>query len=383
MTQRLRWLAISVVLALTLAACNGSSADTTLAAGEGTAPTEENGDGGSGAAPECSVDEVDGPLNFYNWSDYIDPDLITAFEEQYDVDVVETFYDSNETMIAQIQAGVVYDLIVPSDYMVAILIEEGMIAPLNKDAIPNIENVSEQFQGLYYDETFSYSVPYQWGTTGLGVNLSVLGTDFPRSWALVFDPELTASYPSGVSLLNDPRETIGAALIYLGYSLNETSEDALQEAADLIRASNVTTFDSDQYPDNLVNGEVPVSHGYSGNFFTTFAETENPDNWEYVIPEEGATLWVDNLAIPTAADHPCTAHTFINFLLDAENGAQLSEWTLYATPNAAAEELLDPEIREDPAIYPDDETFERLETIQDQGDAEILYTDYFNMARGG
>jgi len=224
------------VLALTLAACNGSSADTTLAAGEGTAPTEENGDGGSGAAPECSVDEVDGPLNFYNWSDYIDPDLITAFEEQYDVDVVETFYDSNETMIAQIQAGVVYDLIVPSDYMVAILIEEGMIAPLNKDAIPNIENVSEQFQGLYYDETFSYSVPYQWGTTGLGVNLSVLGTDFPRSWALVFDPELTASYPSGVSLLNDPRETIGAALIYLGYSLNETSEDALQEAADLIRA---------------------------------------------------------------------------------------------------------------------------------------------------
>src|SRR5690554_4571280 len=330
MTQRLRWLAISVVLALTLAACNGSSADTTLAAGEGTAPTEENGDGGSGASPECSVDEVDGPLNFYNWSDYIDPDLITAFEEQYDVDVVETFYDSNETMIAQIQAGVVYDLIVPSDYMVAILIEEGMIAPLNKDAIPNIENVSEQFQGL-----------------------------------------------------NDPRETIGAALIYLGYSLNETSEDALQEAADLIRASNVTTFDSDQYPDNLVNGEVPVSHGYSGNFFTTFAETENPDNWEYVIPEEGATLWVDNLAIPTAADHPCTAHTFINFLLDAENGAQLSEWTLYATPNAAAEELLDPEIREDPAIYPDDETFERLETIQDQGDAEILYTDYFNMARGG
>ena len=230
MTQRLRWLAISVVLALTLAACNGSSADTTLAAGEGTAPTEENGDGGSGAAPECSVDEVDGPLNFYNWSDYIDPDLITAFEEQYDVDVVETFYDSNETMIAQIQAGVVYDLIVPSDYMVAILIEEGMIAPLNKDAIPTLENVSEQFQGLYYDETFSYSVPYQWGTTGLGVNLSVLGTDFPRSWALVFDPELTASYPSGVSLLNDPRETIGAAMIYLGYSLNETSEDALQEA---------------------------------------------------------------------------------------------------------------------------------------------------------
>lgn len=381
--QRLRWLAISVVLALTLAACNGSSADTTLASGEQTVPEAEGDGAGGGEAPQCAADEVDGSLNFYNWSEYIDPDLITEFEEQYDVDVVETFYDSNETMLAQIQAGVVYDLIVPSDYMVAIMIEEGMLAPLNKDAIPNIDNIDEQFQGLYYDESFSYSVPYQWGTTGLGVNVSVVGQDFPHSWSLVFDPELTASYPGGVSLLNDPRETIGAALFYLGYSINETSEDALQEAADLIRNANVTTFDSDQYPDNLVNGEVAVSHGYPGNFLMLFEEAEDPENWEYVLPEEGATLWVDNLAVPAAAEHPCTAHTFINFLLDAEKGAQLTEWTLYATPNAAAEELLDPEIRDNPAIYPDDDTFDRLETIQDQGDAEILFTDYFNMARGG
>ncbi|HEX7100482.1 MAG TPA: spermidine/putrescine ABC transporter substrate-binding protein [Acidimicrobiia bacterium] len=382
MTQRLRWLAISVVLAVTLAACNGSSADTTAVDGDDTAPEQET-EGTGAEAAACSVDQVDGDLNFYNWSEYIDPELITAFEEQYDVDVIETFYDSNETMLAQIQAGVVYDLIVPSDYMVAIMIDEGLLMPLQKEAIPNVSNLDEDFTGLPYDPDNAYSVPYQWGTTGLGVNLSVVGEDYTPSWALAFDPEATAAYPGGVSLLNDPRETIGAALKYLGYSLNETSEDALQEAADLIAAANITTFDSDQYPDNLVNGEVAVSHGYSGNFFTTFAGTDDPDNWAYVVPQEGATLWTDNLVVPAAADHPCTAHTFINFLLDAENGAQLTNWTYYASPNAAAEEFILPEILEDPAIYPDEETFALLEAIEDTGDSEILFTDYFNIARGG
>ncbi|MFP3915802.1 MAG: spermidine/putrescine ABC transporter substrate-binding protein, partial [Actinomycetota bacterium] len=336
-----------------------------------------------GTGGSCGLDETDGELNLYNWSEYIDPEPITEFEETYGVDVVETFYDSNETMLAQIQAGVVYDLIVPSDYMVAIMIEEEQLMPLSAEAIPNVSNLGEEFVSLPYDPEGAYSVPYQWGTTGLGVNLSVVGEDYEPSWALAFDPDLTASYPGGVSLLNDPRETMGAALKYLGYGLNETSDDALQEAADLIAAANVATFDSDQYPDNLVNGEVAVSHGYSGNFFTAFFEAEDPDNWAYVIPQEGATLWTDNMAIPANAEHPCTAHTFINFIMDAEKGAQLTNWTYYASPNAAAEESILAEILEDPAIYPDEETFALLEAIEDTGDDEILFTDYFNMARGG
>src|SRR5690606_33036299 len=167
MTQRLRWLAISVVLALTLAACNGSSADTTLASGEQTVPEAEGDGAGGGEAPQCAADEVDGSLNFYNWSEYIDPDLITEFEEEYGVDVVETFYDSNETMLAQIQAGVVYDLIVPSDYMVAIMIEEGLLMELQADALPNLSNLGSEFVGMPYDPDGTYSVAYQWGTTGL------------------------------------------------------------------------------------------------------------------------------------------------------------------------------------------------------------------------
>lgn len=383
MTQRLRWTALLVTLAMVMAACGDDATPDTTGGADTTAPADTGSETTMAEGGECGLDEVDGDLNFYNWSEYMDPDLITAFEEEYGVDVVETFYDSNETMLAQIQAGVVYDLIVPSDYMVSIMIEEGLLMPLSMDAVPNVSNLGDQFTGLPYDPDGAYSVPYQWGTTGLGVDISVVGEDFEPSWALVFDPDLTASFASGVSLLNDPRETIGAALKYLGYSLNETSEDALQEAADLIQAANVTTFDSDQYTDNLVNGEVAVSHGYSGNYFATFFELENPDNYAYVIPQEGATLWTDNMAITANAEHPCTAHTFVNYIMDAENGAQLTNWTYYASPNEAAEEFIVEEILEDPAIYPDDETFALLEAIEDTGDAEILFTDYFNVAKGG
>lgn len=378
-----RWVALVACLAVVTAACGGNGAtDTTRASvPEGDGETTTTATGPVGAS--CALDQVDGDLNLYNWSEYMDPDLITAFEEQYGVDVIETFYDSNETMLAQIQAGVVYDLIVPSDYMVNIMIQEGLLMPLVEDAVPNVANLGSEFVGLPYDPEGDYSVPYQWGTTGLGVNISVVGEDFEPSWALAFDPDLTASYPGGVSLLNDPRETIGAALKYLGYSLNETTEEALQEAADVVAAANVTTFDSDQYTDNLVNGEVAVSHGYSGNFFATFFEVEDPDNFAYVIPEEGATLWTDNMAVTANAEHPCTAHTFINYMMDANNGAQLTNWTYYGSPNEAAMEFIDAEVLEDPAIYPDEDTFARLEAIRDTGDFEIQYTDFFNIAKSG
>ena len=378
-----RWVALVACLAIVTAACggNGATETTSASAPEGDGDTTTTAAGSSGAS--CSLDGVDGDLNLYNWSEYMDPDLITAFEEQYGVDVIETFYDSNETMLAQIQAGVVYDLIVPSDYMVNIMIQESLLMPLVKEAVPNVANLGSEFIGLPYDPEGDYSVPYQWGTTGLGVNLSVVGEDFEPSWALALDPDLTASYPGGVSLLNDPRETIGAALKYLGYSLNETTEEALQEAADVVAAANVTTFDSDQYTDNLVNGEVAVSHGYSGNFFATFFEVEDPDNFAYVIPEEGATLWTDNMAVTANAEHPCTAHTFINYIMDANNGAQLTNWTYYGSPNEAATEFIDAEVLEDPAIYPDEETFARLEAIRDTGDFEIQYTDFFNIAKSG
>ncbi len=352
----LRWrysTAVMLSIALVLAACGG--------------------DDGTAAAVDCEPGQTDGDLNFYNWSEYMDPDLIAAFEEEYGVDVVESFYESNEAMLAQLQSGVAYDLVVPSDYMIAIMIAEGLLLPLQKDAIPNIGNLAEDFQAPPYDPDLAYSVAYQYGTTGLGVNLDLVGDAFVESWALVFDPELTANFPGGVSLLNDPRETMGAALEYLGYSLNDTNLDHLDEAAQLIKdaKANIATFDSDQYDEALVNGEVAVAHGYSGNMIVAIGEADNPDSFTYILPREGATLWIDNMAIPTVSEAPCTAHTFIDFLLDAENGAALTNWNYYGSPNAAATPFLDQEVVD---FYSATESA-KTEVITDTGDYEINFTD--------
>lgn len=337
------------------------------------------GDDESVSAADCTAGAVDGDLNFYNWSEYIDPDLISAFEAEYGVDVVESFYESNEAMLSQLQSGVSYDLIVPSDYMVNIMIQEGLLVELNKDAIPNFVNMDPAFTSQPYDNGANYSVAYQYGTTGLGVNKSLVGEDFPVSWALLFDPELTKDFPGGVSVLNDPRETMGAALMYLGYSLNDANEDHLAEATAVIQAAktNIATFDSDQYDEALASGEVAVAHGYSGNMIVSIGEADNPDDFVYILPEEGATLWIDNMAIPTNSQAVCTAHTFIDFLLDAENGAALTNWNYYGSPNAAAGPMLDQEVVD---FYADTANA-KTEVIVDQGDYEINYTDALAQAK--
>ena len=338
-------------------------------------------DSGGGTDVACEVGEIDGTtLNFYNWSEYIDPDLISAFEAETDVDVVESFYESNEAMLAQLQSGVVYDLVVPSDYMIKIMIAEGLLLALDKDALSNYGNLAEEFRTQPYDPNGDYSVAYQYGTTGLGVNLTAVGDAFVESWALVFDPELTQNFPGGVSVLDDPRETMGAALEYLGYSLNDTTLEHLEEATQLIQdaKAHIATFDSDQYDENLVNGEVAVAHGYSGNMIVAIGEADDPDEFAYILPEEGATLWIDNMAIPEVSAAPCTAHAFIDFLLDAENGAQLTNWNYYGSPNEAATPFIEQEVID---FYADTANA-NVEVIEDQGDYEINYTDALARAKG-
>ncbi|MGA8038923.1 MAG: spermidine/putrescine ABC transporter substrate-binding protein [Acidimicrobiia bacterium] len=375
MRRTTTFVALLAAIAIVIAACGGG--DTTATTG-GASDGGESPNGATGAS--CSLDQTDGDLNFYNWSEYIDPELITAFEEQYGVDVVEDFYESNEALLAQMQAGAVYDLIVPSDYMVGIMIQNGLLAPINTDAVPNVVNIAQRFTELPYDPGNQYSTPYQYGTTGLGVNISIVGEDFDPSWALIFDPELTANYPGGVSVLNDPRETMGAALEYLGYSLNDTDLGHLQEAADVIREAKpgIATFDSDQYDEALVSGEVAVAHGYSGNMIVSIGDADNPDDFTYILPKEGATLWVDNMAVPANAEHPCTAFTFMNYLLDAENGAALTNWNYYGSPNEAALQYVDQEVID---FYANVDTAEKLEVIEDTGDYEINFTDYLAQAK--
>jgi len=331
----------------------------------------------------CGLDEVDGDLNFYNWSEYMDPDLITAFQDQYGVTVTEDFYPSNEEMFARVEAGGSgYDMVIPSDYMVSILISESMILAVPGAAVPNKGNIADTFNNPPYDPGALYTAAYQWGTTGVGVDIGVTG-EVPHTWGLLFDADLAEQYGlSGkITILDDPRETMGAALKYLGYSLNSTSESELAEAEAVIAdaVSRVAAFDSDQYDELIVTGESVVGHGYSGNFLWGFEEGDS--EYDYFVPDEGGTIWVDNMAVLADAPHPCTAFTFMNFLLDAENGAQLTNFNWYASPNGASQQegLIDAEVLENPIIYPTDMSL--LEFIEDTGDFEINFTDALSRAR--
>ena len=311
-------------------------------------------------------------LHLYNWSEYIDPQILEDFEAEFGVKVIEDTFASNEELLAKLQAGATgYDVIVPSDYMVEIMIAEGLLAELDKDNIPNISNLDPIFTEPPFDPGMVYCIAYQWGTTGIGYNTEVF-EDPPDSWAYLFDPELASQYGGQFTMLNDSRESIGAALKYLGYSLNTTDEAQLSEARELLIQQKqwVYAYDSDQYEDLISANETVMAHGWSGDFFTVAVEDERI--W-YAIPEEGGVIWVDNLCIPNSASSKYTAEVFINYLLRPEVGAAITNYTWFASPNKAAEEFIDEEILEEPAIYPPEEVLARLEWIQDVGDATPLY----------
>lgn len=394
--MRKRLMAFGVVFALMLTACSGSATsveDPAAAGGDAaTGAAEDASAAGSeqpatAATADCEVGEVDGELALFNWTEYIDPELIKKFRDEFGVDVVEDFYPNNEEMLARVQGGGSgYDVVVPSDYMVGIMIDQGLLMELDKDALPNAENIEQDFRSPPFDPEQRFHMPYQWGTTGIGISFEAAGTDDPEpTWGWIFDPEMGGENIDGrITMLDDPREAMAAALSYLGYSINTTDEGELQEAADLIAETTdrLTAFDSDQFEDLLVADETAVAHGYSGDFFAAFDATDGGyDNYTYLIPEEGGVKWIDTMAILADAPHPCTAHTFINFILNAENGAQLTNWVYYASPNEAAEEFIEPDILEDPAIYPPADVEERLEFIEDTGDTETLYTDLFTRAK--
>ncbi|MEE9297635.1 MAG: spermidine/putrescine ABC transporter substrate-binding protein [Acidimicrobiia bacterium] len=361
---------------------------------------DDDASGGPQAlADACTLGETDGDLNLYNWTEYIPTgslatdaevtDMLAAFEEEFGVSVVLTEYDSNETMLAQIEAGVGYDVVVPSDYMVSIMKGADLLIKFNPDTVPNLSNIAAEFTALPYDPGNQYSAPYQWGTTGIGYKYGSIDDENGVSWGVIFDPEQADPNTGFISLLDDERETMGAALIYLGYSINTLDEAQVDEAADLISATRarLAAFSSVGYADLLTSGEFVVSQGWNGDFLFAYdtASTDDYDAYEdfgYAIPVEGAAAWVDTIAIPSTVEHPCSAQTFINFMLDAFIGGELTNYNYYASPNAAAEEFIYPEILEDPSIYPPPDVLERLEFFEDLGDFGTYYADAYSAAKG-
>lgn len=361
---------ILLVLALLLAAC----AQTPATTAPPPAMTEE-----PGVSPEVSDrcgdrSKLSGELNLYTWVEYIDPAIKDQFEAECGVKINETNFDSNETLLATLQAGGTgYDVIVPSDYMVQIMIEEGMLEELDFSIITNIKNMEPQNVNQYFDPEQKYTVPYFWGTSGLAVDTNVV-PEPEDSWKMVFEP--TPEVCGKISMLDDERETLGAALMYLGYSINDTDPAHLEEAKNLLieQSRCVKAYDSQTNDDLIVSGETAVAHIWTGDaILAGDPEAGGREGIVYLIPQEGCTIWQDNLAVPVGAPNKYTAMVFINYLSDAEIAAQNAMWVGYGSPNAAAKQFIDPEILADEGIYPPEDVAARLQWIEDVGDALELY----------
>jgi spermidine/putrescine-binding protein len=378
------------VVALVAAACGDDADDTTTTTAAGATTTAAAATGVQAAADACAPGETDGDLNFANWTEYTPLELLDTFEAEYGVNVTLTEYADNETMLAQVAAGVAYDVVVPSDYMVSIMNDADLLVKVNQAAVPNLAaNIAPLFKEASYDPGNQYSAPYQWGTTGIGYKYGSIDDENGVSWAVIFDAEVSAANAGLISLLDDTRETLGSALKYLGYSLNTTVESEVDEAAQLISDTKgrLAAFNSSSYWTLLTTGETVVAQGWNGDFLAEYdsISTDDYDAYEdygYAIPNEGSAAWVDTLAIPTTTEHPCTAQTFLNHMLDAENGGAITNYNYYASPNEAAAAFILPEILEDPSIYPVPATMEILEFFADLGDFNNYYADAFAIAKG-
>jgi spermidine/putrescine transport system substrate-binding protein len=333
--------------------------------------TAKSSGGGGGGGPE------EKQLNFYNWADYVAKSTIPDFEKQTGIQVTQDFFSSNEDLLAKLQAGGTgYDVIVPSDYMVDIMIKSDILEPLDMSKIPNFKNVGDNFKGLPYDPDNKYSVPYQWGTTGILYNKKELGTLEP-SWDPMWDP----ANKGKIGMLNDERETPGAALYKLGYSVNTKDQEQLDEAeAELKKQKPLLRgyFDSTQNRPSVINGDLLLGHVFSGDAFLALS---SHDDLDYIIPEPAATRWTDNMAIPKGAEHPDNAHKFINYILGAKAGAALSNYTYYNTPNEAALPMIDGALKNLPGYTLDESVFKRLQVIEDVGKATRAYSTLFTSVK--
>src|SRR5688572_12543471 len=355
-----------VLVSLMLAACAPATATATEpVAGSGGETSERCGD------KSQLADEI----FLYTWVEYIDPDIKTQFETECGVKVTETNFDSNETLLATLQAGGAdYDIVVPSDYMVQILIDEGMLQELDYNVITNIQHMEPLNVNQYFDPDQKYTVPWFWGTSGFAVDTNEV-TDVTDSWSMMFVDE-NSPYCGKISMLDDERETIGAALMYLGYSINDTDPAHLEEAKNLLieQSKCVKAYDSQTNDDLIISGETVLSHIWTGDaILAGLPDSGGREGIAYVIPSEGCTIWQDNMAIPVGAPNAYTAMIFMNYTQFPEIAAQNAEWVGYATPNKAAKEFIDPEMLANEGIYPTAEVAESLQWIEDVGPALELY----------
>ncbi len=315
-------------------------------------------------------------LFVYTWADYTDADLLRSFTEQTGIRVIVDIYDSNEAMLAKMQAGggTSYSIIYPSDYMVGRMVQLQLLKPLERSRIEGLGNLFDKFQDPEYDRENRYSVPFTWGTTGLIYNSAKLSTP-PEDWDYLWTHQNDLS--RRVTLMNDVREVIGAGLRSLGYSYNAKDSAKLHAAYDhLVNLKPaLANFTTDGWRDLILAGDLEVAMGYS--FDALSVSDENPD-LKYVVPLSGSSLWTDTMVIPRSAPNVQAAYAWINFMLQPQVAAALIERLYFATPNRAAYNLLSQELQENPTLFPSESVLERCEGILPLGtEKEKEYARYW------
>lgn len=343
------------LLLLTLAGCGGSS------------PSEKK--------PTGNQKRV---LNLFSWADNFSPEVLADFEKKYQCKINYDVFANNEELLAKMQAGnAQYDLIQPSDYMVATMRKLNLLAELDKDKLPNLKNIIKELQIPDYDPSGNHSVVYTWGVTGIVYNTKFVKTP-PTSWADLWKPE----YKGRVILLNDSRETIGMALKKNGHSVNTKNEQELAGAVkDLKRLTpNLLAYDTDTIKQKFIAEEAWIGTMWSGD--ASFTHKDNK-NIAFVIPKEGAVIWADTFAIPKGAKNKELAQEFINYLYDPKVSAKNYEYIGYNDPNANTQSYHSEEYNNDPMLKTAKDFIGKGEWIKDIGKSLSLYDRYWTELKTG
>ena len=341
--------------------------------------TSDSENSGSSNGSGCG----DRVVNVCSWGEYIDESLIDQFEEETGIKVNYQTAESNEVLYSQLSmGGVDYDVIVPSDYMISQLIEEDMLAELNYDNIPNFEKIDDRFKNLSYDPENKYTVPYTWGTLGIISNTAKVQEPI-TSWSAMFDPQ----YAGNVLLINNSRDALGIALLYLGYSVNTTDEAEIQEAyqliADAVKNGVYQGKVMDEVFQKMEGGNAAIATYYAGDYLSML---ENNEDLAYVVPEEGSNWFVDAMCVLKTSQHKEEAEAWINFMASTEANLRNMDYIWYASPNAEALETYPAYYEEtygeplDPALYeimaPSQEVLDRCEAyLVLPAETRTLYND--------
>lgn len=316
----------------------------------------------------CGPVMADGKLNVYNWGDYINPEVLKRFGEEYDVDVSLDTYGTNEEMLAKIQAGATgYDIVFPSVWMHDVLSELDLLEKTDISSHPDFKNIDPESKRSRTDPDAEYCLPYAWGSVGIVYNKNVVDKPI-KGWQDLFD---LADQGEKIILLDDPRETLGIGHIMNGTSVNSVDEDEVAAAADYIidKLDNISAFTYDSIP-LVQSGDVAAAHWYVGaNIFVS----QMPDVLEYVIPEEGATIYQEDLCVLKSAPNKDNAKKFLEFYLQPEIAALNVEQQMNGTTNIPARDLIPEEIANNPTMYPPQEIMDKLQIFHDLGPDIRLY----------